>query len=471
MAHSLESGAYFSQLKAKGRIVVSGRARLRRLLLIGTICPPLSLEALHLAVTEAKRGKDVEQYLQMVERLNEIDGHDLLGVPDTTWVQKRNALNANETGKLESELKGYKNNLIKESIRMGNEELATHYFNIGALDHAIKAYSAMRDHCNTPKHVSEMYLKLVLVYIAQGNWLSAKSQLDRMRVLNLKLEEKARLDPTIHACSGLTSMCNSQYRDAANEFLQVDPSFMTEGPIANIDVKKAVLTSNDIAVYGGLCALASMYRSELQAQVLDNPLFRQFLELEPHIRRAITFFCASKFTQCLAILDAYRTDYTLDLYLFDRIGDIYARIRAKSIQQYFIPFSCVTLREMEKEFGTRDGQTIEDELIDMIQRGELDARIDVVEKVSPTEPNQCFPPPSPKCPRASADRRPRLQLLVAPLVNTRAALHTQAIAAAKEHEKSLRLRLHRNNMILAGLVLETPKGSTFKGAGGRGVFS
>ncbi|KAK5002061.1 hypothetical protein LTR60_007215 [Cryomyces antarcticus] len=97
---------------------------------------------------------------------------------------------------------------------------------------------------------------------------------------------------------------------------------------------------------------------------------------------------------------------------------------------------------MEKEFGTRDGQTIEDELIDMIQRGELDARIDVVEK-----------------------------LLVAPLVNTRAALHTQAIAAAKEHEKSLRLRLHRNNMILAGLVLETPKGSTFKGAGGRGVFS
>lgn len=40
----------------------------------------------------------------------------------------------------------------------------------------------------------------------------------------------------------------------------------------------------DVAVYGGLCALASFDRPELKSRVLDNIGFREFLEAAPQAR-------------------------------------------------------------------------------------------------------------------------------------------------------------------------------------------
>ncbi|KAK3061418.1 hypothetical protein LTS18_006314 [Coniosporium uncinatum] len=184
------------------------------------------------------------------------------------------------------------------------------------------------------------------------------------------------------------------------------------------------MTGNDIAVYGGLCALASMDREELRRRVLDNSDFRQFLELEPQIRRAVSMFCQSKYAACLSILDSYAADYQLDIYLHGHIKDIYSRIRSKSIVQYFIPFSCVTLDEMQKQFPSPHG--IEQELEDLIRRGELNARIDLVER-----------------------------LLVAPTSNPRIAAQAAAIDMAKDYERTLRLRLVRLNMMNAGLELKS----------------
>ena len=41
-------------------------------------------------------------------------------VPDLAWVDKMTRQVTIETDRLEAELKGYKNNLIKESIRVSN---------------------------------------------------------------------------------------------------------------------------------------------------------------------------------------------------------------------------------------------------------------------------------------------------------------------------------------------------------------
>jgi hypothetical protein len=43
---------------------------------------------------------------------------DADGLLDQAWIEKREKLNGAEAGRLEAELKGYKNNLIKESIRV-----------------------------------------------------------------------------------------------------------------------------------------------------------------------------------------------------------------------------------------------------------------------------------------------------------------------------------------------------------------
>src|SRR5271170_240008 len=265
---------------------------------------------------------------------------------------------------------------------MGNEDLGNHYYSIGDLNNAVKAYGRMRDYCTTPAHIASTSFRIIQVAIEQGNWLAVQSQVHKIRNLQMKTDDAARNQPKIQAAMGLYQMCTGEYREAATSFLATDPSLT--------DTYNEVLSSNDIAVYGGLCALASMDRHELQTKVLENASFRNFLELEPHIRRAISFFCASKYSQCLDILESYRADYMLDIYLQAHVEDVYNKIRTKSIVQYFQPFSIVTLDSMEGMFGRApvpsmmnaaneqnsngtatasgtSGQSIEEELIGLIE--------------------------------------------------------------------------------------------------------
>lgn len=267
---------------------------------------------------------------------------------------------------------------------MGNEDLGQHYHQIGDLVSASKAYSRMRDFCTTTNHIASMLLKIINLSIERGDWLSVQSNVHRLRNLHpSKPDEHMKNQPKASAALGLSQMHSGSYYDAANSFLATDPSLG--------DSYKEIITSNDVAVYGGLCALASMDRLELQRRVLDNNTFRNFLELEPHIRRAISFFCNSKFKPCLEILEAYRTDYLLDVYLQRHVDIIYSRIRTKSIQQYLVPFSRVTLDAMSKIFAaplvnsqtdaTDPNSPFVKELNGLIGDGTLDAYIDSERKV------------------------------------------------------------------------------------------
>ncbi|KAL2831821.1 26S proteasome subunit RPN7-domain-containing protein [Aspergillus cavernicola] len=360
----------------------TGRTRFNRMFLIGTCSTHLAVEALKAAVAEAKSGKDVSRYERAVQALSEIAPNEAEAVIDRDWAERSQKVVKAETDRLEHELRGYKNNLIKESIRMGNEDLGQHYHQIGDLPSAFKAYSRMRDFCTTPSHIVSMLFKIISVSIERGDWLSVQSHVQRLRGQQPKQEEQTKNQPKMAAAMSLSQLHSGSYLEAANSFLATNPSLG--------DSYNEVLSPNDVAVYGGLCALASMDRNELQRRVLDNNSFRNFLELEPHIRRAISFFCNSKFRPCLEILEAYQADYLLDIHLQRHIQTLYTRIRTKSIQQYLIPFSRVSLDSMAKIFvlGTTD-QTIQtdsnsafvQELIGLIQDGTLDARIDLEKRV------------------------------------------------------------------------------------------
>ncbi|ETI25908.1 hypothetical protein G647_02685 [Cladophialophora carrionii CBS 160.54] len=379
-APKFDLAAYISNYKGSPDSSPS-RTVFRRLHLIASCSTVLAEEAARLALIEAKRGNDVRNYQEAVALLKWVSaGKNLDNLLDPLWAAQQEKKNNAETARLENELKGYKNNLIKESIRMGNEDLGTHYYTIGDLNNAVKAYSRMRDYCTTAAHIASTAFRIIAVAIEQRNWLAVQSQVHKVRNIQLKPEESARNQPKIQAAMGLQQMSTFDYHEAAISFIHTDPSLG--------DTYRDVVTSNDIAVYGGLCALASMSRAELQSKVLENSNFRNFLELEPHIRRAITFFCGSKYSQCLDILESYRADYLLDIYLQPLVADIYKRVRTKSIVQYFQPFSKVTLASMEKMFGSpthSSGATDEasarrvflEEIIALIEDGRLDARIDM----------------------------------------------------------------------------------------------
>ena len=72
------------------------------------------------AVTEAKKTNDVLRYKEAWELIRVAAPDEPEAQRDDAWIEKTEAANKTETARLESELKGYRNNLIKESIRVGN---------------------------------------------------------------------------------------------------------------------------------------------------------------------------------------------------------------------------------------------------------------------------------------------------------------------------------------------------------------
>lgn len=99
-------------------IIVVGRTRYERLILIGKCCVPLRVEALKAAVAEAKSGSDILRYNDACVLLRAAAPDDPDAQRDEAWIENTEIANRNETARLETELKGYRNNLIKESIRV-----------------------------------------------------------------------------------------------------------------------------------------------------------------------------------------------------------------------------------------------------------------------------------------------------------------------------------------------------------------
>jgi COP9 signalosome complex subunit 1 len=197
-----------------------------------------------------------------------------------------------------------------------------------------------------------------------------------------------------------------------------------------------------------------MTRDQLVDTVLAGP-FRTFLELEPHMRKAISLYTTAKYQACLATLRHYYADWSLDVFLGGHataLGDTHvdrllARIREKSITAYFSSFSQVSLASLAATFpppsapaGVDAQAAMGVEVLSLIDSGALDARLDVVNGI-----------------------------LIAPRKEARSAAHADARAAADEVERTLLLRLHRVNVAMAGLEVPRPKGGWGAVGSGDGV--
>ena len=63
-----------------------------------------------------------------------------------------------------------------------------------------------------------------------------------------------------------------------------------------------VLSAQDVAVYGGLCALASFDRYELRNYIINNVSFRDYMEVNPEVGHMVKI-CSRQF-------DAVQTSVT-----------------------------------------------------------------------------------------------------------------------------------------------------------------
>lgn len=98
---------------------------------------------------------------------------------DPSWIEARAKKGAHKLEKLDNDLKNYRMNSIKESIRRGHDDLGDHYLNSGDLSNALKCYSRARDYCTSGKHVVNMCLNVIKVSIYLQNWSHVQSYVSK----------------------------------------------------------------------------------------------------------------------------------------------------------------------------------------------------------------------------------------------------------------------------------------------------
>lgn len=128
----------------------------------------------------------------------------------------------------------------------------------------------------------------------------------------------------VKCAAGLAELNCKRYKLAAKFFLSAS--------FENFNYSE-VITPNNVAIYGSLCALATYDRHELQSQVIQSSSFKAFLELEPQIREILYKFYESKYAVCLKLLDQIKDQLLLDMYLAPHINSLYSAIRHRSLRQ------------------------------------------------------------------------------------------------------------------------------------------
>ncbi|PAV18220.1 G pathway suppressor 1 [Pyrrhoderma noxium] len=423
----------------------SDRAAIIRLLYILECCPSLARPAFDAAVQRIKTGRDVSFYNNAVNLYNQTlpDGADREEV-DAQWVESTQASNMHERNKLEVELKTYQSNMIKESIRMAHRDLGNFYKAAGDEGLALKHYSRSREFCSSSQHVLEMCLSILELVIEQRNYghittyvFKAEAALDSIRtsdpsspggqsekLVHKKARpsaERERVQSKLDVANALAYLGAGQYEKAATTFLKLGHPKNLEDWIGK------TITPSDIAVYGTLCALATLSRGAITAQVIQNDVFAVYLEQEPYVRDLVSAYMGSKFKTVLDLLERYSSRHYLDIHLGPHLNELTNLIRDRALILYFQPFANVRLQKMATAFGM-ELNDIENTLVILIRRGAIKGRIDKRNKILKTN-----------------------------VVNQRDALFARAAHAAKEIQARNRLLLLRMRLQQADLIVKAPK--------------
>jgi COP9 signalosome complex subunit 1 len=96
-----------------------GHGKIHRLRFVALKCPALQADALTSAIRLIKETTlDVALYQETVEKLHQFLPSAEEATLDKAWIENASRTAKATTERLEAELKNYKNNLIKESIRV-----------------------------------------------------------------------------------------------------------------------------------------------------------------------------------------------------------------------------------------------------------------------------------------------------------------------------------------------------------------
>ncbi|KAI6120146.1 26S proteasome subunit RPN7-domain-containing protein [Pisolithus croceorrhizus] len=466
--HSFDLDAYIAPY--------TGRTVIDRLIAIIIQCPSIAPHALSLAFQRLYRLRDPSLFNAVISAYESVLGtQEGKGLPpvadvvsvDMEWVEDVTKRNIAERTKLEVELKTYTNNMIKESIRMAHRDLGDFFRSTGEFGLALKHYTKSREFCSTSQHVLDMCMSVLELAVEQRNYAhipsyvyKAEGALESLTIVvpqssamaigtgfssttggggigasvtgsvgggsgqasqGGKPTDRDHMQTKLEFVLALSHLGTGAYDKAAIAFLRLGPPEQLRDWIGKL------VAPSDIAIYGTLCALASLPRSFVKAQLVDNPTFATYIEQEPYVRELVQSYMASNFKMVLDILSRHSIRHNTDIHLSPHIPELTKLIRHVSLVLYFAPFETVRLERMAEALGW-SVEEVEREVVGLIQNGRIVGRVDS-----------------------------RGKILVAKKTDHRAELFALAMKMASEMEKTNRKLLLRMRLQQADLVVKDPK--------------
>uniref|UniRef100_A0AAR5PZD1 PCI domain-containing protein n=1 Tax=Dendroctonus ponderosae TaxID=77166 RepID=A0AAR5PZD1_DENPD len=395
----------------------------QRLAYIADCCPPLRLEILEHAVFVTSRAPFVYQFFHhrlAVEITNAKRLQYELPPLDTKRIKEQQEKSASTIARMENSLRFYEKTGVKACIYRIHNELAEHYMQIGNICNALKWFLKAQDYCVNAKQVISTNQNLINIAVFQQDWsrvLSYVTKTEQTPGFREELMKDEKIFTLLKCAAGVAQLSTKNFKAAAHSFLQTcwDCCEFSD-----------IVSPGDVAIYGGLCALATFNRSELHYFVIINTNFREILEDEPPIREAILNFYQSRFPACKQLLDRMRGRLLLDIYLAPHVSTLYAKIRSRGLVQYCIPYVSVDIRRMAQTFD-RTVPAIEEELVRLILDGQIEALIDSVNKV-----------------------------LYAKKKDPKKTALAKGLAVGKEHLRSAQMLVLRVAMLKSGIEVQSP---------------
>ncbi|ORZ39605.1 26S proteasome subunit RPN7-domain-containing protein [Catenaria anguillulae PL171] len=360
-----------------------GRTKIKRLAFIGSRCPTLAIDA-HRAALALN---------QALEARNQP-----CVAPDQVWLEQAQRTARVDGDRLDAELKTYKHNSIKDSIRMGYNDLAEHHFKCGDFSNAVKCFLKAREYATTPKNQIHHTVNLIHCYLLLNQYQQVQLNLNRLNITPppgapagpasstsataaAADDKDASKKPAPIAAleivfQSLVNLKDSAYERVARDLLKLQLA-------TTADHVEEVVSTNDIALLVGLCALATFPRPDIKRLVLDSNTFRGFLDLEPHMRQTLSAFYHAKYATCLQLLAEHMNDRLLDVYLAPHMEHLLAKIRHRAVIQYCAPFTTVDLARMARAFAWDDAvlvSEVEKLIVDGALKMRIDARARILKK-------------------------------------------------------------------------------------------
>jgi len=360
----LDPAAYISRY--------SGNTKAIRLQFMADRCSNLRVECLRQLILEIKKGSNTTYYNQVMNFVNNMGGPETFVACghqweemkfDQAWAQNADRKSSQRLERLEADLVSARSTMVKESIRLAYMDIGNYYYELGIFQEAIKNYNRSKEFCTLSKHHVDMCLHVISTYIDMSQYRNVSNFVGKAETPDLDGVTNSKL----MAAAGIVALHDNNFKAAARKFLSIDGVIV--GEFSNI------IAAEDIALYGVLCGVATLSRSEVRASLSANPSFKGFLEITPDVRSFSQNFLSGQYADCLEWLTTVRPQLLLDIHIAHCADTIISLIKDQVFIQQFSPYKSMDMNKMAASLRMPI-ETIEMSVESLISKGQIPARID-----------------------------------------------------------------------------------------------